>query len=479
MTDEFTSASNTAIEEVNREMAEKQARRHAADAQLAYVDLRHFAVNFDALRVIPRETADEARIFPFDIIGKKLKIAFYGKLLPQAQQLAEDLKSQGYEIEWVMCTVDGLEFAMSSYDSPMLKKHAIEVKTEVEETEREFGNHLQDFAKLSEKITQITPQELLNQIELLSVGAQASDIHFQPTDHGVSLRLRVDGVLHEVLTLPEKVAQAVVSRIKYDAGMKANITAVPQDGVIHLEVNNRQIELRASTLPTPKIESVVLRVLDASRGIRSFSELGFISHNEQKIIAALHRHNGIVLVTGPTGSGKTTTLYAMLAELNTPERKLVTLEDPVEYHLDGVSQSQVDESQNYNFDTGFKSLLRHDPDVILVGEVRTLSTAKLAFEAALTGHTVLTSLHANSSVGALSRLRNLGVSDINIAPTISAIFAQRLVRRVCPECCKYVAPETTAALSQAVERLQKIFPEQKIPEKIPVAVGCPKCSQTG
>lgn len=466
---------------VNREMSEAQARRHAADAGLSYVDLRHFAIDFDALKLVTKEKADEAHILPFDLVGKKVRVAFFGKKSPLADEIISDLTSQGYEIEWVMCAMDGFEFALVQYDSPLLKTHAVEIQTETEETvEQELQAHLQDFSKIEEKLSTITAQELLNKIELLSVGAKASDIHLQPTKEGVAIRIRVDGVLHTVLNISKKIATEMILRIKYDAGMKANIKAVPQDGVIHIRVNDRDIELRTSTLPTPTIESVVMRILDASRGIMSFSELGFIEHNEKKITTALHRHNGIVLVTGPTGSGKTTTLYSMLSQLNDPERKLVTLEDPIEYHLDGVSQSQVDESQDYTFDTGFKSLLRHDPDVILVGEVRTLPTAKLAFEAALTGHTVLTSLHANSSVGAISRLRNLGVDNVNIAPTISAVFAQRLVRRVCKGCSKEVVIEKdNPEVLQAVERLQEIFPNQKIPEKVAEAQGCEMCSHTG
>ncbi len=480
MTQDLNTETNSALDVVNREMAENQARKNAAAAGIPFVDLRHFPIDFDALRLVSKEKSDEAHILPFDLLGKKIRMAFFGKRSSLATEITTALEAEGYEIEWTLCTLNGFEFAFLQYESPMLKRSTIAVRTDAKETEtQELTTHLEDFEKLNAKTSTLSAQELLNEIQLLSVGARASDIHLQPTDHGVEVRIRVDGVLHDVLNISDKAAHAVISRIKYDAGMKANITAVPQDGVIHIDVNKRPIELRTSTLPTPSIESVVMRVLDASRGIMNFSELGFIQHNEDKIISSLHRHNGIVLVTGPTGSGKTTTLYSMLAELNNPERKLVTLEDPIEYHLDGVSQSQVDETQGYSFDTGFKSLLRHDPDVILVGEVRTIETAKLAFEAALTGHTVLTSLHANSAVGALSRLRNMGVDDVNIAPTVSAIFAQRLVRRVCKDCCKQVVPANDAEVGKAVERLKKILPDQKIPEKIAEAQGCDMCSHTG
>ncbi len=480
MNQDLNAHDTSPLEQVNRDMNQQKAKQRAASLGLSYVDLRHFDIAFDALRLTSKEMGDEAKAVPFSLLGKKVKLAFLGEKSAQAMALVEALEAQGYLIEWVVCSLDGFEYAIEQYDSPMFKRHKIEVRTDIAETKkREMTAHLQDFATLESKLKTLSAGELLTEIELLSVSAQASDIHLQPEGAGVMVRVRVDGVLHDVLNLPLKIAESLVSRVKYEAGMKANITAAPQDGAIEFEVNNRNVELRVSTIPTPTIESVVLRILDSSKGILNFSELGFTPHGEQKILSALHRHNGIILVTGPTGSGKTTTLYSMLAELNSPDKKLVTLEDPIEYHLNGVSQSQVDESQNYTFDTGFKSLLRQDPDVILVGEIRTLPTAKLAFEAALTGHTVLSSLHANSAVGALSRLRNLGVPDANTAPTISAIFAQRLVRRVCPKCATHETPEENPRIRVAIDRLRKLFPNQVIADTFPVAHGCEECSDTG
>lgn len=468
------------LEQVNRDMNQQKAKQRAASTGLPYVDLRHFDIEFDALRLTSKEMADEAKAIPFDLVGKKVKVAFLGEKSAQVVALEKALEEKDYQVEWVVCSLDGIEYALSQYDSPLFKRHTIAVRTEVAETEkRETTAHLQDFATLEPKLKTLSAGELLTEIELLSVSAQASDIHLQSEKNGVMVRIRVDGVLHDVLNLPMKNAEALVSRVKYEAGMRANITAAPQDGAIEFEINDRKVELRVSTIPTATIESVVFRILDSSKGILNFSELGFTPHGEKKIISALNRHNGIILVTGPTGSGKTTTLYSMLAELNTPDRKLVTLEDPIEYHLNGVSQSQVDESQHYTFDTGFKSLLRQDPDVILVGEIRTLPTAKLAFEAALTGHTVLSSLHANSAVGALSRLRNLGVPDANTAPTISAIFAQRLVRRVCPKCATQETPEENPRIRAAIDRLRTLFPNQAIANTFPVAHGCDECSHTG
>ena len=220
-------------------------------------------------------------------------------------------------------------------------------------------------------------------------------------------------------------------------------------------------------------------LIEQEEGIKSFEDLGFSEHVREKITSALQEKTGLLLVTGPTGSGKTTTLYSMLSELNSPDRKIVTLEDPIEYQIDGVSQSQVDEEQEYNFENGFAALLRHDPDVILVGEIRSRDTARLASEAALTGHVVLSSLHTNSSTGAISRLRNLGLENFNIAPTIDAVFAQRLVRRVCPHCHKTTSLPSHKKINEAVSQLQKTFPLLSTSGSVPKAIGCEQCSGTG
>jgi general secretion pathway protein E len=250
-----------------------------------------------------------------------------------------------------------------------------------------------------------------------------------------------------------------------------------------------------STLPTEGLESVVMRVLDSRKGLKSFTELGFDQFTVDLITRALKRKSGMLLVTGPTGSGKTTTLYAMLKELNSSEKKLVSLEDPVEYHLEGVTQSPVDENSDYSFSNGLKALLRHDPDVILIGEIREATTAKLASEAALTGHVVLSSLHTNSALGAISRLRNLGLESFNIASAINAVFAQRLVRKVCSHCVKksWVDLSDHKRVSVLLKTLEAKYPNLKTSGKtkgqhegqtgifleVPEPSGCEKCSHTG
>ncbi len=468
------------LEQVNRDLDDKKARQRAASSGLSYIDLRHFSIDIDALRLSTKQEAEEAHAIPVDLFGKKVRLAFLGEKSAAAEKLAQKLEAQGLKVEWVICSMTGLEEGLRQYDSHLFVRHGIQLRTDAKETEnQELTSHLQDFEQLKPYLKSMSSGELLNEIELLAVSAQASDIHFQPVDKGMVVRVRVDGVLHNVLEMPLDVGEKLVTRIKYEAGMRANISDAPQDGAIEFEVNKRKVELRVSTIPTPTVESVVFRILDSDRGILGFSELGFASHIEEKINKVLHRHNGIILVTGPTGSGKTTTLYSMLSQLNVPERKIVTLEDPIEYHLKGASQSQVNEQSHYNFETGFKSLLRQDPDIILVGEIRTLSTAKLAFEAALTGHTVLSSLHANSAIGAISRLRNLGVQDANTAPTLSALFAQRLVRRVCKHCAEKQVFQPDVRTQKAIDRIKAVLPEFRVPNEVFVAKGCDECSGTG
>jgi type II secretory ATPase GspE/PulE/Tfp pilus assembly ATPase PilB-like protein len=473
------------IVQIDRDQQEQSAREKAREMGLGYVNLKSQSINLDALKLLSREDAEKFGAIIFDKIGKKLQVALYDP----AQKEGISQNFAGFVCEFYLSSRIGIEEAMKTYDSDYFHKEKVKVREKIDEGQKALEAHLDDFKKLETTINTMPSESAVAEILLLSVAARASDIHFQPEKDGIILRIRIDGILHNMLKINKNPAKKIVLGIKYMAGMQSNISDIPQDGNIIKNINQRTVDLRVSTLPTTKgIESVVIRILDSSRGIKSFSELGLSTHVEKKVRRALSRKNGIVLVTGPTGSGKTTTLYSMLAELNSPERKLVTLEDPIEYHLTGVSQSQVNEDRNFNFETGFKSLLRHDPDVILVGEVRTLNTAKLAFEAALTGHTVMTSLHANSSVGAISRLRNMGVEDFNIAPTISAVFAQKLVRKLCPHCKisrDYDLKEFN--LQDSVKRIQKVLPVTQIPfadakqnsAKFFSAQGCTHCSQTG
>ncbi len=468
------------LDQINREAEEREAKQKAGKLGLGYVDLAKFPPDFDVLKLIPKEFSQDGKIFPLKKIGEMLSLAIIDPADPNTQKVLEKLKEDGNELQFFICSKFGLKQAMNWYESELMQKEVVRKKIELKEKlNQNLTSKLKDLSELEDKISKMQAESALGEIELAAIGTKASDIHFQPVENGVVLRFRVDGILHNVLHLEKEVAHKIVTRIKYEAGVQSNIADIPQDGHLSFQVNERRIDLRVSTLPTPFGESIEMRVLDSGRAIKTFTELGFSKEIQNKLTNALQDKNGLILVTGPTGSGKTTTLYSMLAMLNSSEKKLVTLEDPIEYQLEGISQSQVNEDKKYNFDTGLKSLLRHDPDVILVGEIRTAETARLASEAALTGHIVLSSLHTNSAVGATSRLRNLGLENYNIAPTVNAIFAQRLVRKACPVCSEEISLPTDAKFQQALERLKQVIPDLKITAKIKKAKGCEKCSDTG
>ena len=465
---------------IDREFEEREIEKQAKAQKLGYVDFSKFAANPDILKLVSPEDAKNANVFPLSKNGKKLSIAVVNPEDGKTQSFLESLTKEGLEPDVFLCSASGFAEALKSYDSEFLKKKEVERTTGFEEKSgANLKEKIKDLSDLEKKLDSLHAETALSEIEVAAINTDASDIHFQPTENGAELRFRIDGVLHNVLEVSAETTKKLVTRIKYEAGMKSNISNIPQDGHRTFEVNGRSIDLRISTLPTPFGESVVMRILDASRGLKSFTDLGFSETAREKIEQSLEQKTGLILVTGPTGSGKTTTLYSMLSQLNLPERKIVTLEDPIEYHLEGISQSQVDEEMEYDFENGFSALLRHDPDVILVGEIRSRDTAHLASEAALTGHIVLSSLHTNSAVGSLSRLRNLGMENFNIAPTISAVFAQRLVRKVCPHCQTKVPLPHSKKIETALEQIQKTSSKIVIPDEIAKAVGCEKCSGTG
>ena len=482
---------NQSVAQVNREFEEREAKNNAVKWGLTYIDLEHFPLNPEVLQLLPKSSAEPAGLIPFFRSGFNLRVALTDPQNKAAQKHIEQWKKDRLEVEVSLASKTGFKNVLKYYDSKLINKKTVELKHDFgEEKTRTFEDQSAGFKALAEKLRTLRSQEALNEIQITAVQAHASDVHIQPYENKGLLRFRVDGILHDICSLEIDRAKKIVARIKYDAGMKSNIFHIPQDGHLSFAANNREIDMRISSLPTEFFESIVMRILDSRRGIKSFSDLGFSPYIEEQIHQTLRHKNGMVLVTGPTGSGKTTTLYSMLSELNDTEKKLVTLEDPIEYHLDNVTQSQVSENSDYNFSNGLKALLRHDPDIVLIGEIRDLSTAKLAAEAALTGHVVLSSLHTNSALGAIGRLRNLGLESFNAAGAINAVFAQRLVRNVCPHCTKKESflLKSHPKIKKALIRVMKLFPdlEKETPTlknlesfEISVPAGCEKCSHTG
>jgi general secretion pathway protein E len=328
-----------------------------------------------------------------------------------------------------------------------------------------------DVQRLRDLASEAPVIRIVNRMISRAVEARASDVHIEPFEQQMRVRYRIDGVLQEVDAPPANLRAAVISRIKIMARLNIAERRLPQDGRIRLAVRGKDIDLRVATIPTMHGESVVLRVLDRGSVVLDFTALGFDGRALAAYRGALARPNGIILVTGPTGSGKTTTLYTSLLELNTPDRKILTVEDPIEYQLDGVNQVQIKPQIGLSFASVLRSMLRHDPDVIMVGEIRDLETAQIAIQAALTGHLVLSTVHTNNAAGTLTRLLDMGVEDYLMTSTLNAIVAQRLVRQLCTECREAFTP--------LAELLAQLGLQPSTDATFWRPVGCAKCNGTG
>jgi type IV pilus assembly protein PilB len=355
-------------------------------------------------------------------------------------------------------------------------------------TEGDSGVTIETNTKTSDNLKPGEEEKIVEDAPIVKIVAvilrnategEASDIHIENTGHDVKVRFRVDGILHTSLTLPISVYNGVVARIKILAKLRLDEKRKPQDGGFSAKIDGRKIDFRVSTMPSYYGEKVVMRILDSEKSIQKLDELGFSDENLKLVRDALSRPYGLLLITGPTGSGKTTTLYSMLSELNTDDKNIVSLEDPVEYKIDGVNQSQVMPEIGYTFASGLRSILRQDPNIILVGEIRDKETAELAIQAALTGHVVLSTLHTNNSIGAIPRLIDMGIDPYLIAPTLTLCIAQRLARRIYPN-SKHEIPideSTRIMIDKQFEDLPTEFRSKlNIGETIYEAVPSPECA---
>ncbi len=328
--------------------------------------------------------------------------------------------------------------------------------------------HLKDLASEAPVI------KMVNLIMQRAIETRASDIHIEPFEQSLKVRLRVDGVLQEIDAPNVKSTAAVISRIKIMAKLNIAERRLPQDGRIKIQMLGKELDLRVSTIPTMYGESVVIRLLDKENTVLDFEALGFSGRHLQNFIDVLALPHGIILITGPTGSGKSTTMYAALKQLNTPERKIITVEDPVEYQMEGINQIQAKPQIGLTFASALRSIVRQDPDVIMIGEMRDLETAKIAVQSALTGHLVLSTLHTNDAAGGITRLLDMGLEEYLLTSTVNGILAQRLVRKLCPACkiSMVAAPELVKEL-----QLQRFSSQSEIVLYKPV--GCPACAGTG
>jgi type IV pilus assembly protein PilB len=404
----------------------------AGQLGLEFVDLDLRPPEEQALLVLPEHLARRFRVIPIRVSPHRITL---GMVDPLDILTIDDVRRQtGREIDPAVITQDDFQRTLNQY--PALDQS---VETMIREI-KAGGAEEEGLDALRRLVDDAPVVRLVNVIILQAVRRRASDIHVEPQEHRVRIRYRIDGTLYNVMTPAKHIQAGVVSRVKIMAQMDIAERRLPQDGRIQLTVDGRAIDLRVSTIPTIFGEKLVMRILDRAAALVGLEKIGLLADNRQRFEALMSAPYGIVLLTGPTGSGKTTTLYGMLNRLNTTESNIITVEDPVEYHLAGVNQVQVNPKAGLTFANGLRSFLRQDPDIIMVGEIRDEETARIAIHAALTGHLVLSTLHTNDAPGAVTRLVDMGIEPFLVASSLVAVIAQRLVRVLCERCKQPYTP---------------------------------------
>jgi len=468
---------------LNMEFKERRVKQAAADSggKYGYINIAETPINPDLYGMIDADVLKTAQLIPFFRLGSKLRVAEVNPENPETIKIKKFLADKGYSLQENLCSVDNFEVAIK----PFLKfKESHVKKTNVLENQdiEEYQKELENLSKLASQMQVSSTKEGLLTLMVGAIRTKASDIHMQPEDDSVKMRFRIDGILQTVTELDHKIYDQLVKQIKYDSNMKLNITDVPQDGRFMFETQGREVDVRVSVLPTDNGETVVMRLLDSGKEFLSLQQLGFNQDHLNILDKVCELSQGMILVTGPTGSGKTTTLYSMLTRYNKPEKKIITLEDPVEYHLDNIVQSQIHADKGYTFASGLESILRQDPDVVMIGEIREYDTANTALQASLTGHVVLSTIHTNSALESVSRLMNIGLEPYLIAPSMDTLIAQRLTRTFCKNCVKMapVSREDRELLEKYTKEVSavtgKTYP---IPSELPTAQGCKVCNHTG
>jgi len=483
------------LAELHKREAESLAKVLSSKYGLPYVDLSSIPINTDALRLLPEKMAREALIASFQLTGKKLKVAVSAPNSNLTKIALAELEKKGLILTTYLVSKSSLERAWKRYSELSFAMESesgiLDISSELlEKVSSEIKNIGDIKIMLEETITGGEKHRISKILEVILAGAistGSSDIHIEPEKDDVGLRLRLDGVLQDVISFNHKTYDLMDSRIKLLSGLKINVKNEAQDGRLTIKKAGIEIEIRTSILPGAYGESIVMRVLNPENIAVKFEELGIEPHLLSILEKEIKKPNGMILTTGPTGSGKTTTLYAFLRKIHTPGIKIITIEDPIEYHLDGITQTQTNNKKNYTFHQGLRASLRQDPDVIMVGEIRDEETAKVAVDAALTGHLVLSTLHTNNAAGAIPRLIDLGVNPKVISSSVSVSMAQRLIRKLCSFCKKeeVMTPEEKGLVDNVLKTIRDEGKGVHLEgisdnvEKVWKSVGCEKCNNTG
>ena len=474
-----SASENKSYEEVlyslNIVPADKISETKAKLLGIPFISLSTVSFSPVALSFIPRSVAERFSLIPFfyDDKAKMLSIAMANPVDLEASQFVR--QKTGLNIKTYVASKDDITKAVTQqYRQEIIG----EVGEAIKETQELTRTKTIDSKQIAEIIKEAPIAKIVSTILEYAVSSRASDVHVEPQEDRIRVRYRIDGILYDRLSLPKTVQEAVISRIKILSDMKIDEHRTPQDGRFNFKVENNEVDLRISVMPTVFGEKVVMRLLKKSGGIPTLGDLGLNGISLKNLETGILRPHGIIIVCGPTGSGKTTTLYAVLEKLNTTRINIMTLEDPVEYQMTGVNQVQINPGVGLTFATGLRSFLRQDPNIILVGEIRDKETTELAIQASLTGHLVFSTLHTSNAAGALPRLIDLGGEPFLLSSTMNAIAGQRIVRRICTS-CKEETPLLRPIADEMRTVLGKLFPVNASQIKIFRGKGCDKCGNSG
>ncbi len=473
------------MQEIQLKEKERLTQERATRLGLNYINLSGFPIGPETLSLIPRHIAEQLKVVCFLKSGHEIRMAAVDPEKAGVAELVNELAAEHNAHVGLYAISDhSFQQALKLYDRiPHPRQVVSGIEIRGQDVQR-YRRDLKDFRELENHIRRVPLTEVFTLILAGAIEARASDIHIEAEEQDVKIRYRIDGVLQTVAALPKETWPRIINRIKLIAGLKINVDKIPQDGRVTIYIDNERIDVRVSTLPTAFGESAVLRLLMGSAVVITFEQLGLRGRSFDILAREVQRPNGMILTSGPTGSGKTTTLYAIVMKLNQPDTKIITLEDPIEYRLPGINQSQVDWSKGYTFAKGLRAMLRQDPDIVMVGEVRDLETGETAIQAALTGHLVLSTIHTNDAVGVIPRLLSMGVKPYLLAPALNVVMAQRLVRKVCDKCV--VEDKLDATAFERVKTLLADMPKNgsgqfdaSQPLKFVKGAGCGNCHGLG
>ena len=440
---------------------------------IEFVDLTKVNIPIEMAQAVPKNIARQYQVVPVKIVKGELYLAMSDPLNFYA--IEEVRKAVRKKVVPMVATVSAIEHSIQVlYGNEGAAKAIEEMKREAATSNEAAVSTDSSFVanQLGDDAVNSAPTiRLVNSIIERAITERASDIHLEPHETELRVRMRIDGMMRDILTVPRNLQGSVISRLKIMSGMDIAERRVPQDGRFNVVIKSKNIDLRVSTLPTVYGEKIVARLLDKSGGKLSKEAIGLEGADLEKYEKMIHCRSGVILIVGPTGSGKSTTMYTMIDDLNTREVNLVTLEDPVEYNIDGINQVQINEKTGMTFASGLRSILRQDPDIIAVGEIRDGETAEIAMRAAITGHVVLSTIHTNDAVGTIDRLKDIGVEPYLISSALRGVISQRLVRRICPQCRKAYTPTE--------EELDTLGLKPDINMEFYRGEGCPNCFDTG